>query len=272
MISVIFVQHNNTNLTVGAVASFKKYHPREVEIIVVDNASTELQEVALKNGLNGVNFIQNEQNVGFGAANNIAAMKAKGDVLLFLNNDTICQAEILRPVLDRFGADPTIGVIGPKLLNQDGSFQLSAGWLPSFWREIGDKAAYGLLRQKLRFWEHGIENYFRAPKKVGWVTGAALFIRKNLFEKLGGFDEDLFMYFEDKDICLRVWNEGHTVVYDPTVSVIHLKGGSSSSESPDSIRQIYRRSQMAYYAKHRPGAEQLLLRAYLGLIGERPGA
>ena len=268
MISVILVQHNNAHLTIESLRSLRERHPSKTEIFVVDNASNQPREDILTKEFEGLIFIQNSRNVGFGTANNIAASKASGEILLFLNNDTLFKTDILGAIAARFDEDPTVGVIGPKLMYPDGRFQLSAGGLPGFFTEIGDRLSYGMLRKRVRLWEHLIENRFRAPKSVGWVTGAALFIRRSIFDKLGGFDEDFFMYFEDKDLCLRVRDAGLNVLFDPSVSLFHLKAGSSASESPELIQRIYRQSQIAYYKKHRPGIEQALLRAYLASTGK----
>ena len=97
---------------------------------------------------------------------------------------------------------------------------------------------------------------------VDIVVGAALFIRKGLFEALAGFDETFFMYFEESDLCRRAQTKGWKVVHAPSVSLIHL-GGYSVSKTPDKLRLDYRRSQLYYYQKHRPIWEQVTLRIYL---------
>jgi GT2 family glycosyltransferase len=109
--------------------------------------------------------------------------------------------------------------------------------------------------------------FFSKRRRVGWVTGAALVMRTSLFESAGRFDEEMFMYYEDKDICARAWSSGFEVVYDPSCSLIHLKGGSSPEDLSPFLRSVYRASQRRYYAKHRPAYEQKLLDWYQHMHG-----
>ena len=220
----------------------------------------------------GIRIIRNRSNTGFGAANNRAAKEARGDILLFLNNDTICIHGVLPGVEAVFRGDPSVGVLGPRLLNEDRTFQLSAGALPTFWREIADKAVHAAGRRGIGLVVDPVTKSFSRRRTVGWVTGAALFIRKELFERAGAFDESMFMYFEDKDLCARCWRAGSTVVYDPHFEVIHLKGGSSPASLSPFLGNAYRASQVRYYRVHRPVHERLLLNVYLHLRGRYPHA
>jgi GT2 family glycosyltransferase len=239
------------------------------EVIVIDNSSTDRQDPITKD-YPFVLLIENHSNCGFAKANNQAAGRATGDILLFLNNDTIVQSDIITPVERVFADHSEVGIIGPRLLNADGSFQISAGPLPTFWSEIGDKVLYGSVERRIPLALRYAERRHSMTRHVGWVTGAALFIRRSLFMKLGGFDERMFMYFEDKDLCLRAWKEGFSVMYYPEVSLIHLKGGSGNIDDLMRLKTAYRESQVLYYRTHRPGYEQLLLRVYLGLAGKSP--
>jgi hypothetical protein len=269
MISVIFVQHNNGRLTLDAIESLRKHHTESYEILVVDNASTDgSAELVRKERMT----LMESPNRGFGAANNLAAHRASGEILLFLNNDTLCTSEYLQGVEQVFASDRGMGVLGPRLNFRDGTFQLSAGRLPTFWREIGEKVLYAAERKDVRAVRKRSEANFSRRRDVGWVTGAALFIRKGLFYRLGGFDEKMFMYFEDKDLCARVWRSGNRVVFDPSFSTVHLKGGSSPQGMGGRLKREYRKSQILYYAAHRPAIERHLLRAYLGLTGRYPDA
>jgi GT2 family glycosyltransferase len=267
MISVIILQHNGVALTQACLRSFLRYHGEEHEVIVVDNASTESYG-KLQVEFPAVRLIGNSTNAGFSAANNMAARSARGDILLFLNNDTLFDGEVCESILQVFNGDRRIGVVGPRLLYPDGAFQLSAGTLPSFWREISEKWFYAMERNRLamNIWR-GMTGHHG---DVGWVTGAALFIRRSVFEQVGGFDEKLFMYFEDKDLCCRVREAGYRIIYAPTPSLIHLKGGSTKSDSAPSLRTTYRKSQLHYYHTHRARHEQWLLRAYLRMINQLP--
>jgi GT2 family glycosyltransferase len=267
MISVIMVQYNNGQLTLDAIRSLRAYHPEGVEIFVVDNASTDDSLALVKAAGGGVTIVENPVNTGFGAANNKAAGRARGDLLCFLNNDTLCQSPFLKTAEARFAEFPELGILGPRLVYADGTFQLSAGTLPGFWREVVEKAVYGLERRRVRPVVRSLDMLFSRPRRVGWVTGAAFIIRRSLFEEIGRFDEEMFMYFEDKDLCAKAWDAGYVVEFDPSCTVVHLKGGSSPAESSPFLRSVYRASQVRYYVKHRPSYERVLLSWYQKLHG-----
>lgn len=268
MISVIMIQHNNSSLTRDAIESFLKYHKNNFEIILVDNNSTEPEAIKFTKEFPDLTVIRSEKNLGFGAANNLAAQKSLGDILLFINNDVIITTEFLKKIEEEFYKNPTIGIIGPKLLNKDKSLQLSCGKLPSISMEFFDKILYSAVDKKNRLALNFINRKYLRKKQKGWVTGAALFIRKKLFLELSGFDESFFMYFEDKDLCARAAAKGMKVLYFPESSLIHLRGGSFNGSNQKFLVQKYRESQLYYYQKHKSKLEQIILMKYLKLFGK----
>lgn len=269
-LSVIIVQYNNVHLTIQAIRSFRSHCGTDHQIIVVDNDSSDPSARNLESELPGVVILRNSNNEGFSKGNNIGAKHAKGDILLFLNNDTITTSDFVTPVLELFSRNLNVGIAGPRLLNEDGSFQLSCGRLPSFRRELSDKMLYGLVEKKNRLALRYAEQQTLNNRNVEWITGAALFIRREVFQRLGGFDEKMFMFFEDKDLCLRALRASNDVRFVPEASLIHLRGASSVEETKSSVQRFYRRSQLHYYAKHRPLFERWLLRLYLKLIKKYP--
>ena len=270
MISVIIVQHDSAELTIEAIRTLREHHRDGFEIIVVDNGSAVEARRLVEQNAAGVQIIASPENVGFGAANNLAVRAAKGEILFFLNNDTIFTGPVLPGAERAFAEDGSLGILGLGLLNRDRTFQLSAGSLPSFWSEIADKMVYAALRRKSPRVLLKLQKRFSHCQSVGWVTGAALFIRRADFERLGMFDDTMFMYFEDKDLCQRAHAAGLSVVYDPSLSLIHLKGASSTSSSSHELARVYRRSQLSYYKKHRPLLERMLLMAYLFVTWRYP--
>ncbi len=266
MISVIIVQYNKVELTKRAIRSFTHFHRTEHEVILIDNASTDPALGTLQQEFPDIQIIFNEKNIGFGAANNMGAKIAKGNILFFLNNDTVTVSHFTSIVEREFLENPTIGIIGPRLLNEDRSFQLSAGSLPNFLREIVDKALYSFMERNVGMVGRYLEKQYRQKQTVGWVTGAALFIRRDLFMKIGGFDEEMFMYFEDIDLCLRAGQAFTQVLYFPECLIIHLKGGSATGKSP--TKKIYRRSHLRYYTKHRSAIECFFLMSYFRVTGK----
>lgn len=265
--SIIVLQYNHAELTRQCLASLLAHVDRRHQVILVDNNSTDPQAREMGGEFPGVTFVACQENGGFSRGNNAGAVHATGDILLFLNNDTLLQSDFVAPILRRFDESPQAGIVGPRLLNGDESFQLSAGRLPTFGREMIDKAIAAATEGSSRAVARIVEGWFARARTVGWVTGAALAIRRDVFVRVGGFEESFFMFFEDKDLCARVQNAGFEVWYDPASELRHLRGGSANSRTA----MAYRASQVIYYGRHRSRLEQRLLAAYLRLTGKHPG-
>jgi len=248
MVSVVIVQHNHADLTAAAVASLHQTHGEGVDVIVVDNGSN---DAGMTDGrLGPCTVLRSGENRGFGAANNAGARAARGDTLLFLNNDTIVRDPILPRIEEYFAATPVCGVAGLQILNPDGSPQNSTGADPRIWS----------------IWQTSRKGYFHAPRATvrrDWVSGAALAVRRDVFEKAGGFDESYFMYYEDVDLCARIRRLGHEIHLIDAGRIVHLKGGSQPGGMPPALEKEFRNSQIRYYARYAPGADRLLLRLYL---------
>jgi|WetSurMetagenome_2_1015567.scaffolds.fasta_scaffold88431_2 GT2 family glycosyltransferase len=268
MLSVILLQYNNHHLTKNAIESFEKWCDCEHEIILIDNASPDIESRHQAKELKNIHFVQNSVNEGFGMANNQGAKIAKGNVLLFLNNDTISQSDFVTPIMEMFKPNSGIGIIGPQLLNRDQTCQISSGALPTLWQELKDKILYSLYDKKYSLAELYAKTNLFSSREVGWVSGAALFIDRSLFDAIGGFDDKMFMYFEDKDLCLRTYQAGKKVYYDSDASLIHIGSGSAEGKHVGITERFYRSSQMYYYCKHRSMVEQMLLKYYFA-IGKR---
>ncbi|HTR99273.1 MAG TPA: glycosyltransferase [Bacteroidota bacterium] len=252
MISVIIVQHNHAPLTAAAVASLRAAHSEPPDVIVVDNASTEGDSAVPGGTAEGCTRIQCIENRGFGAANNAGARAARGEILLFLNNDTIVRAPIAPRIAEYMAANPRCGAAGLRLLNPDGSLQNSSGADPRIWS----------------IWQTSRKGYVYAPRDAvrrDWVSGAAMAVRRDVFEMAGGFDETYFMYYEDVDLCARIRRMGYEVHLIDAGDVVHLKGGSQPGGMPASLETEFRRSQLRYYRHHAPAADALALRLYLVL-------
>ncbi|XHX79356.1 MAG: glycosyltransferase family 2 protein [Stenomitos frigidus ULC029] len=259
--SIILVNYNGAEVVLDCLRSLLQFlHPVPHEVIVVDNASTDGSATLISENFPTVQLLKQVENRGFGAGNNVGAKQAKGEFLFFLNTDTLLTSNVLPPLVRLMKERPEVGIIGTKLLNVDGSLQLSIA------SEISIAGEYKTLKQLKQAstakHRETIERKFAQVQTVDIVIGAAFFMRKSLFEALGGFDETFFMYFEESDLCQRSRDRGWQVLYTPDVAIIHL-GGYSVGKVSDRMRLEYRRSQLYYYRKHRPVWEQLLLRLYL---------
>ncbi len=260
-VSIILVNYNGKEILPDCLNSIEKFIDiPNYEIIIVDNASSDSSVELLAVNYPQIHLVKQIENRGFGAGNNVGAKFSSGEFLFLLNPDTVLTSNILPHLIELMQIDPQVGIIGPKLLNPDGSLQISVS--PA----LGIKGEYQARRLHRDYknisQQSLIEQKFQEIQEVDIVVGAAFFIRSSLFYELGGFDENFFMYFEESDLCQRVQYQGYKIIYTPHVSLIHLKGYSIQKAA--NIMSIqYRRSQIYYYQKHRPLWEQILLRIYL---------
>lgn len=232
-ISFITVNFKGEKYISDCFSSIRKNCPDlNFEIILVNNGDS-------RPSIENVKIVNLEKNLGFGNACNEGAKIATGEILCFLNLDTEILENVKR-VVDLFDDNREIGIIGPKLITpEDETQKWCAGFETSLWNLIRNKL--GCPRSK-KIWES------EKAIKCDWVSGACLFIRKNIFQDLGGFDEKFFMYFEDMDLCKRVRNLDYKVLYFPDFHVKHL--GGKSFDSKFSQKKLYYSSLIRYFKKH----------------------
>jgi GT2 family glycosyltransferase len=193
------------------------------EIIIVDNNSPHKSLSLLEEKYKSENiyFFYSEKNLGFGKGCNLGASKAKGEFLLFLNPDTIVEEDIFTSIINLFNSEKKIGIIGPKQQTRKPFFDFSAGFYPNIFFELFNLFGLGV------FFEGFLVNLLTKlnPKgylNVHWILGAAIFIRKELFDSINGFDKDYFMFFEEVDLCRRVYKRGYKVVYFHKLKIHHI--------------------------------------------------
>jgi len=257
-ISIIIINYNGLQYTKDCIESLFQFRSsKSFEVIVVDNNSTDGSQTELPILFPEIIFLSLPENKGFGAANNIGAKKAKGELLFFVNNDTLFIDETIEKLAKFFSEQNDCGIISPKLMNGDRTFQLSFGKYPSIAVELDAKRIskdYSLQEKE--------EIVSNEPTQKDWVTGAAIMIKRDLFEAIGGFDERFFMYFEDIDLCRMIDKRGFKSFYIPSVSLVHLGGKSYGQKDPKIIFE-YRRSQLLYYDKHNSLFQRIMVRLYI---------
>jgi GT2 family glycosyltransferase len=238
-ISIIIVNYRSQDRLRACVASiFEKFKNKNFEILIINNDKEE-NIVKVLGKSPEIQVVNLGKNVGFGKAINVGAKIARGEWLLFLNPDTKMLTNQDK-FFSFFEATKEAGVISPKLIEESGEAQKwSAGTDPSLLDLI--KNNLGLAKSK-KVWES------QKVRKVDWVSGAAMVIKKNLFDKIGGFDENIFMYYEDIDLCKRVREAGREVFYFPQEKVLHL--GGRSTENEEKQKTDYYKSQEYYFQKH----------------------
>lgn len=195
------------------------------ELIVIDNASYDGSAFLVRNKYPNALFIQNETNVGFSAGNNLGYEHAKGNVLLFLNPDTLFFCNVIKSLFERITSDHNIGVIGPRVLNSDKTFQSSSVQkFPTIFSELFDNRVFA----RYRAWKY--TRLGRSFISVDSISGACMMIRREVFEKIGKFSTDYFMYSEDVDLCYKAKLAGYRVEMMNESDIIHFGGGSSGQE------------------------------------------
>lgn len=236
-LSIIIVNFKSEQFLKRCLASIYNVWGREIEIIVVNNDITELL-ADIERAFPAVKIIKQQKNIGFGAANNAGAKIAQGKYLLLLNPDTDILADDLDKIFKKFGENKEVAVIGPRLMTDSGKTQeWCAGKEFTFWRLI--KNNFGIIESQ-KIWES------RNEILADWVSGAAFFVKKEIFDKVGGFDEIFFMYFEDEELCRRIRKAGYKVLYYPEVSINHIGGQCRENFL---FQKIHFFKSMAHYIK-----------------------
>jgi GT2 family glycosyltransferase/glycosyltransferase involved in cell wall biosynthesis len=218
--SVIIPVFNQFHFTQACLASLQEHQGKErFEVIVVDDCSTDATAETVPQ-MEGVVYVRNVTNSGFIASCNRGAEKARGDYLLFLNNDTIVKRGWLSALADTFGQEPQAGIVGSKLLYPDGRLQEAGGII---WRD-----ASGWNYGKFDDPEKPEYNYLR---EVDYCSAAALMIPKALFHSVGGFERKYApAYYEDTDLSFKVRRAGYKVLYQPLSEIIHYEGATGGTD------------------------------------------
>lgn len=234
VLSIIYVNWNSADYLKASIQSvFTGENQPNAEIIVVDNASTQ-------DGIEGIAAIDQRirvfaehKNLGFAGANNLGASRAHGEILLFLNPDTEVSAGAIDRMAGHLEMLPDAGILGARLLNANGSVQLSAiQALPTILNQALDSDAMMRRWPHCPLWKLGpLFQPALDPIPVDIVSGACMMMRRSVFERVGGFSEEYFMYAEDFDLCYKMAAAGLRNYYCGDATLIHYGGGSSARQS-----------------------------------------
>lgn len=229
LVSIIILNLNGRSYFEKCLESLVQIDYPNYEIILVDQGSKDDSGEFVKNNYPQVKIVPSEQNLGFAKGNNIGCQNAGGEYILFLNNDTVVKADFLTILVEEGEKNPQIGALSPQILQlQDrarldcvGAFLTNSGFLYHF--GFGKKAADLKYQKKLAVFS---------------VKAAAMFCRKTALEKTGLFDEDFFLYFEETDLCHRLWLSGYQIFYLPQAKIFHL-GAATSQNFKNSFLQFH---------------------------------
>lgn len=237
-VSVLLVLFNQAGLTYGCLKALSQAHGASFETIIVDNASSD-RTGELLDRLTGATIIRNTDNEGFLLAVNRAAEVARGEFLLLLNNDAVMQPDALAAAVRRMDSTPDAGAVGGAIVLWDGNLQ-EAGSI--IWRD-GSCLGYGRG-------DDPAAPAYAFVRDVDYCSGAFLLIRRALFEGLGRFDIDYApAYYEESDFCVRLWENGYRVIYDPAVRIQHFEFASTGERSEQAIA-LQVRNRERFVAKH----------------------
>jgi GT2 family glycosyltransferase len=268
-LSIVIVSYNSRQDVCACLSSLAA-SPASIdhEIVVVDNASTDGTPSYVRDHWPGVRVIEAEVNAGFARANNIGIRRTSGELVLLLNPDTVVPQGAIDTLVAALDSTPQAAVAGPRLVDGTGRAELSFGPMISPFAELRQKLVVTGNDRRLWPFTSMVERRTRTARRVDWVSGACLLIRRADLEAVGLLDERFFMYTEDVDLCAAVRARGRDVLFVPEAQVTHLRGRSRSS-APRASQAAYRRSHVAFYEKHHPRWVPLL-KAYLRARGRWP--
>jgi len=262
MVSIIIVNYEHWDFLSRCIRSiYDTIKSISFEIIVVDNSPSYLSYEQLKLDFPKVNFIKNT-NKGFSNANNIGVARANGKYLLFINPDTLIKNDFLFSLIEEF-SEKNFGAIGCKLYFPDGIFQLSFWKEVNFFNEIKNKRVERKFEKRDLKFINKMEIEYNKIQEVDWVSGACMFVRKDIFNSIKGFNEKFFLYYEDADICKRFRELNLPIYFYPYSKIIHYKGKNVNNKFNSELYFYMKESQLLYYSLHNNLLNRLLIRFYI---------
>ncbi len=226
MLSIIIVNYNSTHALKRCLKSIIEKRPNlPCEVVVIDNNSKISVRDIIKefDRLINIHLIENNKNLGYARAVNQGVKIARGEYILIINPDILITSGAIEKMIDFLKKKENIGVVAPQLLNFDNSIQYSCFRFPKFWtpfvrRSFVKKFSFG-KREMARYLMYDFDH--KEIKEVDWVLGAAMLVKKSLIRKIGLFDENFFLYFEDVDWCRRFHCQGLKIIYFPESKFYH---------------------------------------------------
>jgi len=276
-LSIVILCWNDIRVIGDCLQSiYESTHRIDFEVIVSDNGSTDGSLEFIRTKFPQVHLLENTVNLRFAKGNNVGIRACEGQYTLILNPDTIIHAGTLDNIVEFAEKHPEAGAFGCRVLNVDGTYQgcarpphtlrsewcaaLHLGWLSHISERFHPGVYVG--------WEGDTE------RSVGWLAGCFILTRTELLKKLGGFDEQFFYYYEDTDLCRRIWESGHQVLYSPDFTITHLKGQSTTNRFAASTFALDAEiTRYLYYYKYYgdKGARSCQRSSLMGLVLRRLG-
>lgn len=259
-VSIVIVSFNTRDVLRECLLSvYRVAGSLQVQVIIVDNASTDGSPAMIEQEFSDVVLIRSEVNLGFGRANNLGFQSARGRYVVLLNSDAFLTAGSLERSVVHMDANPRAGIGGGRLIGRDGSMQPSARMFPTVFNDLiilsGLAARFPQSRYFGRFDRTWADE--REAAAVDWVPGAYSIIRTEALASVGPFDPRFFLYYEEVDLCRRMKQKGYSIWYWPDITVVHIGGESSRQIQSLELSKVgtqltlwRMRSMLLYYRKH----------------------
>lgn len=258
--TIVIVSFNTKELIINCLRSIlSKKWKNDFDIVVSDNNSTDGSMEQIEKEFPRVRIIKNKENLGFSRGNNVAIEQIKNPFYLLLNSDVLVLDHSLDNLLS-FMKDGKYQIVSCKLLNSDKTFQPNAGDLPTLVPVLNWLSGLDDFFPGFPSFHKKNEGYYKGRKEVGWVGGTALMIKEEVLEKIGFLDENIFMYGEDVEYCLRAKRSGFRIGWTDNAQIVHLGGGSS--ENPQFVQWLGEFKGLIYIYKKYYGD----FRAYIILL------
>lgn len=259
-ISFIVVNRNTADLLIACLEHIYASDLDETpQVIVVDNGSTDDSVARVAAAFPQATVIEANRNLGFARANNMAFARADGELLMLVNTDAMLEKSCARVLCSLMRSRPEVGMVGPQLLNRDGSRQTSYEAVPDIATETLNRS---LLKKLLPSKYPGKHRPLSGPEHVEALIGAVMMIRRQAVEQVGGFDEDYFFFLEETDLAVRMRAAGWTVMHEPRARAVHLQGATARSNESAARIEFYR-SRYYFFRKHYGNRCASLLKAIL---------
>jgi GT2 family glycosyltransferase len=258
-LSIVIVNYKTKGLLKQCLRGIAEAQlPFSYEVIVVDNDSRDGSVEMVRELFPSVQLIASPTNVGFASGMNLGFRRATGTYVMTLNTDVAVFRTAIEQLRDHLERNPHVGMAVPKLINPDGTTQLSTYLFPSFFVALWRRTPLGNLpgpkRTLQKFlmldWNH------EEIRPIGWALGALLFMRRTALEQVGYFDERYFLFVEDVDLCRRFWEKGWSIEYVPTAELVHYHQRPSAEKSQAGgllsyPARLHMKSWLKYFHKHR---------------------
>ena len=259
-VTVLIVSFNTRDVLRECLRSvFRETGALRVQVIVVDNASTDGSPAMVEQEFQDVLLIRSEVNLGFGPANNLGLRSASGRYIVLLNSDAFLTAGSLERSVAHMDASPRVGLGGGRLTGRDGSWQPSARMFPTIFNDLLTLSGLAARFPRSRFFGRADRTWANPMEaaEVDWVPGAYAIVRAEVVESIGLFDPRFFLYYEEVDLCKRIKDAGYSIWYWPDIAIVHIGGESSRQVRSLQLTRagaqltLWRmRSMLLYYRKH----------------------